>query len=62
MKKRSLLFSIIATIFVLAFVTGAQQFDKQPGAEITQINPAPLIRVHAVRDASNVQSRIRARP
>src|SRR5262249_29680757 len=54
MKKRNLhrlLFWTIATVFFFAFVTGAQQFDMQPGAEITQINPAPIIRVHAVRDA-----------
>ena len=54
MKKRNLrpfLFWTIANVLLLAFVAGAQQFDMQPGAEITQINPAPIIRVHAVRDA-----------
>jgi len=38
-------------MFIAALVATAQQFDMQPGAEITQINPAPIIRVHAVRDA-----------
>ena len=48
MKTR---FWTIATMFIAALVATAQQFDMQPGAEITQINPAPIIRVHAVRDA-----------
>jgi hypothetical protein len=51
-RKHSLQFWTIAAVFVAALVVSAQQFDMQPGAEITQINPAPVIRVHAVRDAS----------
>jgi len=39
-------------MFIAALVATAQQFDMQPGAEITQINPAPVIRVHADRDAA----------
>jgi len=48
MKTR---FWTIASMFFVVLVASAQQFDMQPGAEITQINPAPVIRVHAVRDA-----------
>jgi hypothetical protein len=44
-------FWTIASMFFVALVASAQQFDMRPGAEITQINPAPVIRVHAVRDA-----------
>jgi hypothetical protein len=40
-----------ALMFLAVLVVSAQQFDMQPGAEITQINPAPVIRVRAIRDA-----------
>jgi hypothetical protein len=49
-RKHRIRFWTIATIFFGALVVSAQQFDMQPGAEITQINPAPVIRVRAVRD------------
>jgi len=49
-RKHRIHFWSIGTMFFAALVATAQQFDMQPGAEITQINPAPVIRVHAVRD------------
>jgi hypothetical protein len=48
--KHPIRFWSIATMFCGALVVSAQQFDMQPGAGITQINPAPVIRVHADRD------------
>jgi len=50
-QKHRTRFWSIATVFIAALVVSAQQFDMQPGAEITQVNPAPIIRVRAVRDA-----------
>ena len=49
MKTRIRFWSLVAMLFG-ALVVSAQQFDMQPGAEITQINPAPVLRVHAVRN------------
>ncbi|HSB29758.1 MAG TPA: hypothetical protein VLE19_17960 [Pyrinomonadaceae bacterium] len=53
MKTRNhrIRFWSIATMVLPVLVVSAQQFDMQPGAEITQINPAPVIRVRAIRDA-----------
>ncbi|HEX3248781.1 MAG TPA: hypothetical protein VHS05_05085 [Pyrinomonadaceae bacterium] len=45
--------TILITLFALTFaimIVIAQQFDMQPGAAITQIDPAPAIRVRAVKD------------
>jgi hypothetical protein len=50
-RNHRLRFWSIATMFFGALVVSAQQFDMQPGAEITQINPAPIIRVRAVNDS-----------
>lgn len=50
MKTHPIPFWIIVTTLFAALIVSAQQFDMQPGAEITQMNPAPVIRVHAVRD------------
>lgn len=50
MKTHPIAFWTIVTTLFAALIVSGQQFDMQPGAEITQINPAPVIRVHAVRD------------
>ena len=46
MKRTSAIF----VLALVAIVATAQQFEMQPGAEITQINPAPIVRVRAVKD------------
>ncbi|HEX7295039.1 MAG TPA: hypothetical protein VF251_04745 [Pyrinomonadaceae bacterium] len=54
--QRRRLWTIASIVFAMTFVTmvtmvtGAQQFDMQPGAAITEIKPGPVIRVNAVRD------------
>lgn len=49
MKCWAILILLLALTFAVMIAT-AQQFDMQPGAAITQIDPAPVVRVRAVND------------